>query len=155
MVGRCRRAIAPYPPSVSIAEMQIEYALIADHAEIVSGKLYLMGGGWDVFYAAELPAQARIALALGVRVGWEETNKTIPMRAFLEDDDGKEFVRIEGSLNVGRPAHLPPGSRQLAQMAANLPVALPDYGGYRVRIIVGDAANEEELALPFRVVRRQ
>jgi hypothetical protein len=29
--------------------------IIADYADIVNGKLYLMGGGWDTFYAKEAP----------------------------------------------------------------------------------------------------
>ncbi len=134
--------------------MQIETAMIADFAEIVSGKLYLMGGGWDNYWVDKAPAQVRIAIAVGVRVGWDETNVQIPVRIWIEDDDGQEMVRIEGSVNVGRPAGLPPGSGQLAQMAANVPFQAPHVGGYRIRIQAGEQESSYQV-LPFRVMARQ
>ncbi len=133
--------------------MQIESAMIADFAEIVGGKLYLMGGGWDNFWVEKAPAPVRIAISVGVRVGWDETNVQIPVRIWIEDDDGAEMVRIEGGLNVGRPAGLPPGAGQLAQMAANVPFQAPRLGGYRIRIEAGEN-QDARLILPFRVLTR-
>jgi len=45
--------------------MEFDYALLADHAEVINGKLYLMGGGWDVRHAPQAPARAQFAVALG------------------------------------------------------------------------------------------
>ncbi|MBI2767508.1 MAG: hypothetical protein HYX53_16555 [Chloroflexi bacterium] len=132
--------------------MDIEYALIADYAEAVAGKLYLMGGGWDSYTAPELPAQLRLAVAVGVRFGWEETNQQAPVIITVQDDDGAEIVRLEGAMNVGRPAHLPPGSTQLAQLAANMPVTAQKHGGYRVVIVAGKDEAAVERRLPFRVL---
>jgi len=135
--------------------VRIEYAVLADHAEIVNGKLYLMGGGWDTYNATQAPVHVRMAIAIGVRIEWEETNKPVPVRVHVEDDDGLEIMRAEGALNVGRPPHLPPGSGQLAQMAVTLPADIPRFGGYRIRIVAGDTEPLSELALPFRVNQRQ
>jgi len=135
--------------------MRIEYAVLADHAEIVNGKLYLMGGGWDTYNATQVPVNVRMAIAIGVRIEWDETNKPVPVRVYVEDDDGLEIVRAEGALNVGRPPHLPPGSGQLAQMAVTLPANVPQFGGYRVRIVAGEPDRVDELAIPFRVNQRQ
>ena len=135
--------------------MRIEYAVLADHAEIVNGKLYLMGGGWDTYNATQVPVNVRMAIAIGVRIEWDETNKPVPVRVYVEDDDGLEIVRAEGALNVGRPPHLPPGSGQLAQMAVTLPANVPQFGGYRVRIVAREEELVDELALPFRVNQRQ
>lgn len=135
--------------------MQIEYALIADFAEIVAGKLYLMGGGWDTYWVEKAPAPVRIAFGVGVRVDWEETNRQIPVRVWIEDDDGKEMVRIDGEVNVGRPAGLPPGSGQLSQMAANVPFQAPHVGGYRIRCEAGGQEGGARAVLPFRVMARQ
>ena len=135
--------------------MDIAHALLADYAEIVNGKLYLMGGGWDRWFAPAVPVQVRLAIAVGVRVGWEETNKTIPIRMWVEDDDGAELVRIEGQVNVGRPPGLPPGSDQLSQMAANVPLNIPHHGGFRVRIVAGEDEGAIERRLAFRVEERR
>jgi hypothetical protein len=132
--------------------MEIEYALLADYAEMVGGKLYLMGGGWDTFTVADLPAQVRMAVAVGVRVGWEETNQQMPVRVVIEDDDGLELIRINGMMNVGRPSTLPPGATQLAQMAANVPLNIAKHGGYRIVIGAGEGAKAAtERVLPFRI----
>ncbi|MCK9519269.1 MAG: DUF4832 domain-containing protein [Dehalococcoidia bacterium] len=130
--------------------MDIDYALLADHAEVVSGKLYLMGGGWDTRYVKETPVQVRLAVAIGVRVGWDETNRPTPVRIAVEDDDGESLVRAEASVNVGRPPHLAPGSTQLTQFALTLPVTLAKHGGYRVLITAGEGPGAVERILPFR-----
>ena len=135
-------------------DMNIQFALLADYAEIVSGKLYLMGGGWTTSYAPAIPATVRVAIVVGVRVGWEETNRPVPVRIAVENDDGQEFVRIDGQVNVGRPAGLPPGSAQLAQMAANVGVSLPAFGGYRVHVVAGTGEGEVDESLPFRLEQK-
>lgn len=124
--------------------------MIADYAEIVGGKLYLMGGGWDTYGLGDVPGQIRFAIALGVRIAWDETNQPQHVVVTIEDDDGQVAVRIEGDLNVGRPPDLPPGASQLAQMAANVPLTVQKFGGYRARIQAGG----DELSLPFRVIKR-
>jgi hypothetical protein len=134
--------------------MHIQHALIADHADIVNGKLYLMGGGWDVYQASELPATIRMSITVGVRIGWEETNKRHPVNVFIEDDDGRVLAKIEGAMQVGRPANLPAGGSQLSQMAANLPLTVDRHGGYRVRVVAGEEGSQEEATVPFRVVPR-
>jgi hypothetical protein len=135
--------------------MDIDYAILADHAEVVGNKLYLMGGGWDTIGAADVPAPARLAIASGVRVEWEETNSPIPFLITIEDDDAQEIVRMEAQVNVGRPPNLPAGSTQLSQMAATLQVSLPRFGGFRVLVVAGAGENAVRKSLPFRLVRRQ
>jgi hypothetical protein len=137
-----------------MAGMQIQHIVLADYAEIVNGKLYLMGGGWNTFFAREVPVQMRIAVAVGVRIEWEETNRPIPVRVYVEDDDGKELARIEGTMQVGRPANLPGGSSQLSQMAVNLSLSAARYGNYRIRALAGEGEFAEESGVSFRVVER-
>lgn len=134
--------------------MHIQHALIADYAEIVNGKLYLMGGGWDTISLREVPGAIRMAIAVGIQVDWEETNQVIPVVVHVEDDDAGELARIEGKVQVGRPASLPPGSRQISQMAVNLGFTVPSFGGYRVRVIAGAGGGIQESIAPFRVAER-
>ena len=134
--------------------MDIEYALIADYAEIVSGKLYVMGGGWDHTFAPDVPANVRFAAAVGVRVGWEETNRSIPVQVTVEDDDSRELVRVDGAVQVGRAPDLPPGTSQLTQFAINLALPLPAFGGYRMRVLAGTGDDQAVATRPFRLVKR-
>ncbi len=135
--------------------MQIDYAILAEHAEVTGNKLYLMGGGWDTMFAPEAPAQVRVVCAAGVRVNWDETNIASSITLTIEDDDSQEIFRIAGQMNVGRPSHLPAGSTQLYQMAATMQVTLPRFDGYRVLITVGEGDAATRKSLPFRLARRQ
>lgn len=143
-------------PGRTMPFMELDYALIADHAEITGGKLYLMGGGWDTFAATRFPAPVRFAVAAGVRVGWEETNRPIAVTMRLEDDDGKVLTRIEGTVQVGRAATLVAGSTQLAQIAAVISIQVERPGGHRVVVEVVDQGEPAiRRVLPFRLVQPQ
>ena len=135
--------------------MQIEYALVADHAEIAGNRLFVMGGGRDAFAVEKLPTTARIACAIGVRIAWEETNQPHQVRIIAEDDDGKELVRVEAAVNAGRPPELAPGSGQLAQMASLMHLAVEREGGYRIHVSAGDDERRVEQTVPFRIVQRK
>jgi hypothetical protein len=134
--------------------MDIDFALLADHAEVINGKLYLMGGGWDLRHAPEVPAKAQFVVALGIRVEWEETNVPIELRLVLEDDDGAALLTIDGRMQVGRPPHIPAGSTQLAQSMVLVQADLSHFGGYRV-VVRAKGPDGEELVktLPFGLVR--
>ena len=56
--------------------MKIEYAILADGAQAVGGKLYILGGGWNVFYAQAFPAPVNIALGVNVSYTSNETGMT-------------------------------------------------------------------------------
>ncbi len=131
--------------------MDVDYALVADYAEIVGGKLYVMGGGWDTTYVPEVPAMLRLAIAVGIRVGWTETGRNVPVRIVVEDDDGQVLVTIDAGVTVGRPASLLPGTPQLTQMAANVAFSAPAFGGYRVLVNAGEDEMVASRSLPFRV----
>ena len=134
--------------------MNIEYAIVADHAEIVGGRLFLMGGGRAAFNVDKTPGVARIAVAVGVRIGWEETNRPHKVRLVAEDEDGKELVRVEAAVNVGRPPDLPPGAGQLAQIASNVPLSVQAPGSFALRVTAGEDDATAQQLIPFRVTER-
>jgi len=56
--------------------MDIEWVILADAAEVINNKLYLMGGGWDVLRIGRpFPTQQQVAFAISIRVEWTETNQ--------------------------------------------------------------------------------
>lgn len=135
--------------------MEIDYAILAEHAEVTGHKLYLMGGGWDTMHVPEAPATVRLGVAVGVRVEWDETNVPNPLVLRVEDEDGQQIVRLDGQINVGRPPHLLAGSSQLSQMVFGMNVQLPRFGGYRIAIVAGTGEFEARKALPFRLAKAQ
>lgn len=86
--------------------------LLADYAEVINNKLYIMGGGWSVVNQKTGPT----AIALKLEVPWNETNRKHSLKLELLDSDfhsvtvqtpaGELPLVINGDFEVGRPAGL-------------------------------------------------
>jgi hypothetical protein len=130
--------------------MKVEWLVPADRAEVVNGKLYLMGGGWDRLTVAEMPTQHPIALAVAFSVPWNDTNVRHRMAIRVLDEDATEtLVEVGGNIEVGRPAGIAPGQTQRFQMAANLPLPLRRPGTH---VIIASIEDEEVARTTFNVV---
>ncbi len=55
--------------------MQADIFLLADHAQISEGKLYLSGGGWTRLTVARVPIRQRIGLAVGLRLEPQDADR--------------------------------------------------------------------------------
>jgi hypothetical protein len=125
--------------------------LLADSAEAVNGKLYVLGGGWSV---QSTPGVVRMALAIKIDVPWTEANRQIPIHARLLSEDGVHVsvderpVEVLGEIEVGRPPGVKPGSELDATLAINLTLSL-GAGGYRWEL---DVDGSTEARIPFRVL---
>ncbi len=132
---------------------EIEFLILADHAEVVNGKLYMMGGGWSDLQRVptaegQPPPPSHLSVAVSVLVGWNETNRTHHLRLTIENDDAtQKLAELEGDIEVGRPPGIPPGSDQRAMLAVSAGVAFPGPGTYRVVATLADKAR----SVTFRV----
>ena len=130
--------------------MKIEWLILADAAQIVGGKLFLLGGGWDTLTAnTPLPFTRHCAVAASFAVPWNETNEKQHVEIEIVSEDGKELAKITGDIEVGRPAGTLPGSSQRAQMAADMVLEFRETGTYA---IVASIGGEEQARTSFRVV---
>ena len=133
--------------------MEIDYLLLAEHAEIQGSKLYLMGGGWDTMHVPDAPAQVRLMVAAGVRIDWDEAEAPIPLVLRIDDEDAQEVFRINGQMNFQRPANAIPGSSHLSQMTFAVQTRLKQLGGYRVTLSAGTDGAEVRRSIPFRLAK--
>jgi hypothetical protein len=105
------------------AHATIDYLLVADYAEVIGGKSYIMGAGWDRFSPASYPAQLKLGIGVGIRVPYMQANVSHHLTVMLRNSDGLEILKIEGDLETGRA----PGSRgesMLVPLAANAQVMI-------------------------------
>ena len=129
--------------------MDVEWLILADAAQIVGGKLYLMGGGWDVLTAnAGFPVQQRCTIAAAFTIPWHETNRPHDVDIEITDGDGAGMGTISGKVEVGRPPGLPQGSDQRAQLTAEMPLTFQVPGTY---VIIARVNGEEGKRVAFRV----
>ncbi len=121
--------------------------LLCDYAEVVNGKLYIMGGGWT-----NCPPGPRfMTVAIRVNVQWSETNAKHQLALFLQDAEGNHVelgeppqpVEKTGEFEVGRPPGIPQGTEMEFTAVfgfINLPIK-PD-AGYRWQLeIDGEPAG--------------
>src|SRR3990172_2955485 len=130
--------------------MQVEWLILADAAQVVGGKLYLMGGGWDVLTVnSEFPRQQHCAIAAAFKVPWNETNQRHNVEIEIAHEDGRTLGKIQGQIEVGRPPGIPLGSDQRAQLAAELNLKFETAGTY---VIIPRIEGQEGSRVQFRVV---
>lgn len=81
--------------------------MLTDHSEALSGKLYAMGGGWNMLRFAELPVDHTFGIGFGIDVAWDEANERHTLELETQDPDGERLGdELSFEIEVGRP----PGS---------------------------------------------
>ena len=125
--------------------------LLADAAQAVDGKLYVLGGGWSITG----PAPAPFAIAVKVEVPWDQAARRHALRLELLDadgdpvllptvDGGSEAVVIEQAFETGIPPGLKPGTPLDFAFAINFgPLPLAPDGRYEWRMSIDGVAHDE------------
>ena len=100
--------------------------LLADSAQAVGGKLFILGGGWSQAGPAPFPS----AIAGLIQVDWNETNKQHTFKLRVVDGDerpltvstpmGEQAFEVAGQFEVGRPPGVKPGTMIDVPLAINL-----------------------------------
>lgn len=134
------------------SEMDVAYFVLADAAQVVDGKLYLIGGGWDLVWVGEFPAAHGFAICVGVRVPWDMTNVPHTLGLTVETTDGRALGQIISKFEVGKPAGLAQGSAQLINLAFPYGLSLDGPDRFRIRALIDDRLVDE---IAFGVVQRQ
>lgn len=106
--------------------MKITFVL-ADAAQAINGKLYLLGGGWSSI----VPGTPPFAIGIIIAVPWDQTNRKHKLRLVLLTTDKQPVttrtqigadqpVQIEAEFEVGRPPGVKAGSPQNVVLALNM-----------------------------------
>jgi hypothetical protein len=103
----------------ALNQPQLDFLILADRAEAVNGKLYLMGGAWDRYYVQDFKQPVPFSLAIGVRVPWNATNQRYDLQISVEnlDSQGPPPLNLQVQLVTGRPPELPVGDSQMVVLA--------------------------------------
>ena len=132
--------------------MRLTSAMLADAAQVQSGKLFILGGGFDTITVRSLPAVHRsISLAMVAEVEPDERQRDLELVIRLIDEDGTALgVEAKGRLRVGAPPNLPPGSPSIVPIVSPFHnITFPEAKGYAFVV----SLNDNELArIGFRVV---
>ena len=123
--------------------------LLADAAEAVNGKLYVLGGGWSIVG----PDPAPMAVALKIEVPWDQGNERHHLELRLIDADGDPVeitgpqgrvpVVLSADFETGRPAGVRQGTPLDVVMAVQVgPLALEPGRRYEWRLAIDDREDD-------------
>jgi hypothetical protein len=118
--------------------VRIHALLLADSAQAVDGKLYVLGGAWNMLRFPEFPAQLMVGIAVAIDVDWGETNQRHHLDVHFEDADGQAMdPRIGADFEAGRPPGAMPGADLRIVLAVNGPLRIPAAGQYSAVASIG------------------
>ncbi len=147
----CSGIVVQRTVAVKDTFMKTDWLILADHAEVVGNKLYLHGGGWDQLTVnSKFPLMHPCAIAAAFRVEWNETNQRHNVELEFRNADGVSVVKMGAQIEVGRPAGIPPGQSQRAQIAGNLPLPIEKPGTYEV---IARIEGQESDRIHFNVIQ--
>jgi hypothetical protein len=134
--------------------------MLADAAQEVGGKLYILGGGWSITGPGPVP----MAIALKLEVPWDRTNEPHSLLIELLDEDGEPVLvdgpeeekvplQVTGQFEAGRPPGIKPGTPIDSALAVNFgPLALEPGRRYQWRLSI-DGDTDEDWTLGFSTRR--
>jgi len=129
----------------SLSQPEVDFAIIADRVEVVNGKLYMMGGGYDrIFTQEQMPYTFALSFAVGVLVPWNACNQEHRLSFAVEDPEGNNLgLGATVGFNVGRPPGMGQGETQRVMLAPPAAaVTFPDYGTYLLHVSLNGAADK-------------
>ncbi len=107
--------------------MKVAAMLLADFAEVVNGKLYIIGGGWSISGPVPVPS----AIAVKVEVPWSPADQKHNLKLELLDSNqrpvnvpmegGLQPVVVGGDFVAGHSPDLVEGTALDVPFAINLP----------------------------------
>ena len=121
--------------------MKIDYAILADAAQAVGGKIFILGGGWNIFRSVNYPTPVQLAVAIGIGFEPNEIGVAYPVKIAIADEAGVPVVpEMSGQIETGQlTPEFPRGLAVKLPVAWNVNFAVPRAGRYAIVITVGSA----------------
>jgi hypothetical protein len=119
---------------------EVEFALLANAAQVSSDQLIsMLGGGWDTAAVPEEAFPAGIVLSVLYRISFDEDElgKTHNGEIAVEEGNGERLASVTFSMTPqASEEELPPDWKHNVSMAVPVPVQFPGPGLYVVSIAV-------------------
>ena len=132
--------------------MRITSAMLADSAQVRSGKLFVLGGGFDTIRTRSVPAVHKtLAVVMVAEVSPGERDTNLSIEVTLMDEDMQPLgPRASGTLRVGDTPSQRPGQVSVVPLAIPFfDLRFPSEQGYVFRV----THQEDELTrIPFSVL---
>lgn len=125
--------------------MKLEWLILADAAEVIGNKLYIMGGGWDrLTVHADFPVAQHLAIAVSITLEPDELEQTHEFVLDVQSPQGKWLASLEADFEVSLPEGSSSKQPQRWQFASSMDLSLDVAGTYAVVIFLnGDEVGRQ------------
>ncbi|MGO9454976.1 MAG: DUF6941 family protein [Candidatus Binataceae bacterium] len=121
--------------------MKINFVMLADAAQVAGGKLFILGGDWNIYRSGNYPVSIQLAVAFSVSFSPNELGIKYPMKIVIADEAGIPIIpEMQGQIEIGPPPQeQPKDASPKLPIAINVGVQIPRPGRYEVVVNVGSS----------------
>jgi len=134
--------------------MELDFAFLADAADVSMGKLFVMGGAFDTINVGGFPAShPTLAVVVRLMLSPMDLDRKHKLEILLLDADAHHIASANGELMVPKSPEAPAGWKQAVILPLrffNVPFKEP--GHYSIEILADGTMLK---AIPLRVVPMQ
>lgn len=134
--------------------MIVDFAFLADGAEAINGKIYVLGGGIDTFWTDKLPFVCpRVSFAMRIIFDVAEIGRTHNLEIQILGEDGANIQTVGGPLAIQQKSpNLPKGWQQGIMTVLNfVNLQFPHFGNYSLNILLN---NSNLKSISLRLAQR-
>jgi uncharacterized protein DUF6941 len=115
--------------------MKLDWALLANYAEVRDGLAFVTGGGIDTIQTPQLPAVLNATILVRLLLHRTETNKQHSLDLEITDEDGNSIAKVQAGVTVALNTDLPVGWDVPSMVALNVHgLQLAKEGRYAIEI---------------------
>jgi len=115
--------------------MKLDWAMLANFAEVREGLVFVVGGGIDTVNTAQLPAPLNATILVRLLLHRTEANKQHTLELEITDEDGNSVAKVQAGFMVANNPDLPVGWDIPGMFALNVHgLQLSKEGRYAIEI---------------------
>lgn len=132
--------------------MELDFAFLADAADVSMGKLFVLGGAFDTIHVQAFPAiHPVLAVVVRFLLSPADVDRKHELQILLLDADAKHIASANGELLMPKAPGSPQGWKQTVILPLRfMNVPFQQEGHYSIEIL----ADQKMLkAIPLRVIQ--
>ncbi len=134
--------------------MQLDFAFLADFAQVVGGKINVIGGSFDTIWTKNMPStHPLMTVVAGFELSPGEIGRDHRLELILMDGDGKKIAVVDGGLRIERTISGEGWKPAKVPFAFNFfGIRFEKFGSYSIEIIANGSSLK---SLPLTIAQRR
>ena len=124
--------------------MKVDFAFLADSADAINGKIYVMGGAFDTIWAKQAPViHPKLSLVLRLKLDPAEMDRPHNFEIIVMDEDGKNVAKVAAPIEVKKnPQNYKGWQQSFLTVIHFINLNFARFGDYNFRIVINNTEHE-------------